>query len=718
MIRRSVTLGALLVLLLVAYRFGGSQSTPAPPDEDELRRYRAVSGLVRTLLGDPDLTINETDRADLNNASQSIEFATTFWGYASEQDLALLRVAKEISGNSVVRLTKALDRLPITERAALPLTAPMALTRHWPYRRGALLLRLTRPDLLDDEQPAFVRHTADLAVGATVAIDVPAAPLTYLLVTFQNVPEAGGQVAIRLRSAGKAMAAIYLNVTTPPGGELKVSLVNQDGTPAAAVAGVYAADHRLIVPDEAIHLDGDFYVPGRARAYREAHYWPGHTAGESQVFFVRGSFSLKVPAGNYRVIAGRGLEYLPVTRQVAIKPGATTSATIAIRRWIDMPARGWYSGDGHVHYGRRGKTENDTLLLWTQAEDVHVANIMRMGDASRTYFEQYAYGKSGRATEGNYALVPGQEDPRTNFLGHTLHMNLQAPVRAPDQYYLYDVIFDAVRKQGGLSGYAHVYQPAAFSFYVRRNMTMNIPAKRIDFLEISEFGDIDSRLFYEFLNLGFALTASAGSDVPWGNSIGTSRVYCYTGPRFDPDAWYAAVRAGRTFVTTGPMLELTVNGELPGSTIEARRGDTLRIRAKAESPIVRPQYLEVVEQGKALRRVEDANRDALEVEFTIPVEHSTWIAVRAQGAHTTPVYVTVNGAPFWRVDQARELVSRRMRQLDDIEEQIRRGVPIGQYGNWDNPELFKASADQLRDRIRTSRDYYRDLLRRATGESR
>ena len=718
MTRRSVTLGALLVLLFVAYRFGGSQTTSTPPDEDELRRYRAVNGLVRALLSDPDLIIGEADRADLNNASQSIGFATTFWGNASEQDLGLLRVANEISQNSVVRLTKALDRLAITERLSVPLMTPAALRRNWPYRRGALLFRVVRSDLLDDEQPAFVRHTANLAAGPTVAIDVPAAPLTYLLVTFQDVPDSGGQVPIHIRMAGKEVATVNLSITTPPGGELKVNLQNEDGTAAAAVVGVYAADHRLIVPDEAIYLDGDFYVPGRARGYREAHYWPGHPARESQVVFVRGSFSLKVPAGNYRVIAGRGLEHLPVTRQVTIRSGATTSETIAVRRWTDQPARDWYSGDGHVHYGRRGKTENDTLLLWTRAEDVHVANIMRMGDASRTYFEQYAYGNAGRVIEGNYALVPGQEDPRTNYLGHTLHMNLQAPVRAPDQYYLYDVIFDAVHKQGGLSGYAHVYQPATFSFYVRRNMTMNIPAKRIDFLEISEFGDIDSRLFYEFLNLGFPLTASAGSDVPWGNSIGTSRVYCYTGARFDPDAWYAALRAGRTFVTTGPMLDFTVNGQLPGSTIEARRGDTLRIRAKAESPSVRPQYLEVVEQGKVIRRVEDPKREALEVEFTIPVEHSTWIALRAQGAHTTPIYVTVNGAPFWRVDQVPELVSRRIQQLDAIEDQLRRGVPIGQYGNWENPELFKNSADQLRERVRVSRDYYRDVLRRASTESR
>ena len=93
-----------------------------------------------------------------------------------------------------------------------------------------------------------------------------------------------------------------------------------------------------------------------------------------------------------------------------------------------MPSRGWWSGDAHVHY-ERDKETNDRLLLWARAEDIHVSNIMLMGDIERTYFAQASFGKKGRYVRGEYALVPGQEDPRTSELGHVNMLNLKAPIR-------------------------------------------------------------------------------------------------------------------------------------------------------------------------------------------------------------------------------------------------------------------------------------------------
>jgi hypothetical protein len=120
---------------------------------------------------------------------------------------------------------------------------------------------------------------------------------------------------------------------------------------------------------------------------------------------------------------------------------------------------------------------------------------------------------------------------------------------------------------------------------VGRDMTLNIPRHRIDFAEFCEYGDIGEELYYEFLNLGFSLTASAGSDVPFGNTIGTSRVYVHTGNPFSPDAWFAALREGHTFVTSGPMLEFTVNGQIPGTEIHSRehRGRGFRISRQASA---------------------------------------------------------------------------------------------------------------------------------------
>jgi hypothetical protein len=278
-------------------------------------------------------------------------------------------------------------------------------------------------------------------------------------------------------------------------------------------------------------------------------------------------------------------------------------------------------------------------------------------------------------------------------------------------------VFDEVHRQGGLSGYAHAYQPARMSFWVRHNMTLNMPRDKVDFAEISEFGDIDTDVYYEFLNLGFKLTATAGSDVPWGNSIGTSRVYAYTGRGFDADEWFAAVKAGRTFVTSGPMLDFTVNGERPGAELKLKPGDKLKVKAEAEGLMAEPRYLELVEQGEVVARAPRGGRKlALETELT--VQHSTWLAVRAAGAHTTPVYVRVGAEPTWKRAAVGELVRVRLEQLAAIEELTRRGVGVGGEGNWNNPEGFARQKTALAERVEAARAIYRRMAAEAASTAR
>ena len=524
-----------------------------------------------------------------------------------------------------------------------------------------------------------------------------------------------------LVSGGVKLAGVDLDVEVPPNGTLRVTIVDAEtGLVTAAVAGVYAPDNQLMAPANALRFDdgGAYYTSGQVRPNVQAHYWPG-SSKQHKVFFTAGHFSLTLHQGNYVLIAGKGMEYLPVRKSVAVKAGATESQRVVLNRWIDMPARGWYSGDGHVHYERRNREADRRLMLWASAEDVHLVNVLRMGDAREIYYPQYSFGTAGRVLSGNYAIVPGQEDPRTNVMGHSLELNLQAPVRFADQYYLFDLVFDEVRRQGGLVGYPHIYRPPIGGYWVARDMTLNIPHQRADFAEFCEYGDIGEELYYEFLNLGFPLAASAGSDVPYGNTIGTSRVYAYTGDRFSHDDWFTALRKGHTFVTNGPMLEFTVNGHIPGAEIHARAGERLHIKAAAYGNPVLPGHLEVVEQGEVIRSAQVASRQAKEisVEFTIPVQHSTWIAARCYGAHTTPVYVKVGEERFWKRSQIEALTARRLEQLQEIDQLIREGIPEGHAGGWDNPATFHKGAAELEKRVQEARAIYEGLLRQSKHAS-
>jgi hypothetical protein len=181
-------------------------------------------------------------------------------------------------------------------------------------------------------------------------------------------------------------------------------------------------------------------------------------------------------------------------------------------------------------------------------------------------------------------------------------------------------------------------------------------------------------------------------------------VYAYTGERFSPDAWFAALKAGHTFVTTGAMLEFTVNGKIPGSEIEAKPGDVLHIKAAASGETVPPRYLEVVAQGDVIRSAKSGS-----LEFTVPVTDSTWLAARCFGAHTTPVYVKVNGRRFWKRDQVDRLVARRLEALQDLETQLTRDLVLTHQGNWDGPEAWKQGAAAMRERIRIARQTYEKM---------
>ena len=130
---------------------------------------------------------------------------------------------------------------------------------------------------------------------------------------------------------------------------------------------------------------------------------------------------------------------------------------------------------------------------------------------------------------------------------------------------------------------------------------------------------------------------------------------------FSFERWLDALKAGHTFVTTGPALLLTVNGHLPGDTVDVAPGTKLDITAEAygQPEQVPLRSLEIVGHSKgAPDGAAGMNSAHLSVKLELPVDHGIWIAAKceagkAQVAHTTPVYVTVNGGGFQNPDTAR-----------------------------------------------------------------
>jgi len=384
---------------------------------------------------------------------------------------------------------------------------------------------------------------------------------------------------------------------------------------------------------------------------------------------------MALPPGDYDVAIFKGYEYVSVQENFTIRSGETTNLSVQMKRWEHMAKRGWYSGDDHVHASVMNDKDADQIMTFTKATDTNVANLLCMGDHRRIWFQQRGYGSKFRVADGDYILVPGQEGPRY-FMGHAVGLNLKRMVRDPERYSFNEWVADTIHADGGLYGQAHL---AHELFGIDRDLTMLVVRGKSDFGEILQFNHLGTGLYYQYLNLGFKLAASAGSDTPYGGSIGDERVYANIGikKKFTADDWFEALRRGNTFVTNGPMIDFQIDDSGPGDEIVINKKKTLRIRAKAWGLVnaSAPKKIAIISHGKIIKEItsDDPTKDSLEVEFDFEVEYGTWIAVHAFGhnasqGHTTPVYITRKGFRFWDIEKIPELIAKRYTTLNSLKE--------------------------------------------------
>jgi hypothetical protein len=417
----------------------------------------------------------------------------------------------------------------------------------------------------------------------------------------------------------------------------------------------------------------------RSYVYEELRSLPFWS--ETVLYQTQPAFSIELAKGRYRISVARGMEYVPVTHEFTVAAD-DQEHTIRLERWVDLPARGWYSGDVHVHHPTTEKGHREFLLSYAAAEDLHLINVLEMGHHRGTDFKQLGFGRKFREQRGNYWLVSGQEEPRSTF-GHIIGLNTSSLARDLGTYDLYDLAFQRLHAQpDAVVGFAHFSWngcnlPRGFPWYVT--------TERIDFVELLQFSRINTLDYYDYLNLGFRLSAAAGSDVPWGSTIGEVRTYVHTGDKLDADRWFAGLKAGHTFVSNGPALEFTVNGQLPGSEIELDGKGSVKIHARAwgHEKVGLPQVMELVSNDgvlhKASRKEDSSNELTLDVNIDVP--RSQWLAINtrcANGAvaHTTPIYLVVDGEPTWSRTKSQEIIKKQLEAIAVIDKEFSEGTDI------------------------------------------
>ena len=117
-------------------------------------------------------------------------------------------------------------------------------------------------------------------------------------------------------------------------------------------------------------------------------------------FCCGGRFTVDVPPGTIRLIVERGPEWNAHTEAFALLGGQSRQVAISLSRWIDMNARGWFSGDLHAH-----RPPADMPLLM-HAEDLNVAPVITHWNQSRLGVVPPYLKDAGD---------PGQNPPRPRF---------------------------------------------------------------------------------------------------------------------------------------------------------------------------------------------------------------------------------------------------------------------------------------------------------------
>jgi TolB protein len=473
----------------------------------------------------------------------------------------------------------------------------------------------------------------------------------------QTIP--GGEqteIVIRERQYKQPMARFTLTV------------LDKANNPLAARVFVTGADGRAYAPDDAwIYADDSF---DRAERPFEAHYFD--TSGVSEI---------TVPAGDVEVDVMRGFENHFEQHRVNVKADSTTPLTVHMSPLsVEVDAApNWVSGDVHVHMNYAGTYRNTPAHLVEQAaaENLAIIEDLVVNKEQRIPDMAYFSPQLDPASTADHLLLHGQEF-HTSYWGHLGLLNLTRnfilpgysayPNTAAASLYPANAnVADMAHEQGALVGYVHpfdTFPDPANDASLTAELPADVALGKVDYIEIVGFSDHKStaEVWYKLLNCGFRLPTAAGTDF-MGNyaslrgPVGLNRVYAEVpaGPlKIEP--WLAAIKAGRTFATNGPLLRFSLGGQGIGGEVRLDKKKEVRFSAELFS-VVPVEHLQIVCNGKVIQEINNYH-SAAQIQGSILLDTSGWCILRAFSDHakypildlypyatTSPVYVSVAGAP-------------------------------------------------------------------------
>ncbi|HMF12027.1 MAG TPA: CehA/McbA family metallohydrolase, partial [Gemmataceae bacterium] len=539
-------------------------------------------------------------------------------------------------------------------------------------------------------------------------------------------------VQLYCRDSGRKEATLQFNLTdgkkVVAAGEPQPFLVESD--PAVLVRlrvvdddGVTKRDGRPVVAAFTFTDSLDRVYPSPSR--RLAPDFNFHF----QIYRADGE-TIALQPGKYTVSFTRGPEYLVQQKTITVPARSTHQEEFRLKRWIHPAAKGWYSGDHHIHAAGCAHYESPTegvtpedMMRHVLGEDLNVGCCLSWGPCwyhQKRYFE----GKVNDLSTTRHLLRYDVEVSGfpSSHCGHICLLRLREQdypgTKLIGDWPSWDLpIFKWAKAQGGVVGFAHSgwglapekpddptavqlpnYLVPLMDGIGANEYVVDVAHNACDFISTVDTPSVwELNIWYHTLNCGYRCRISGETDFPciYGERVGLGRSYVHLDGKLDFDAWVEGIKRGRCYVSDGKshLMDFTVNGLGVGekdSEVKLKDAGMVKIKAKvaawlepkptpeterirnAPTPtkgnssyrtlVSKPYWhverarigdtrkvpVEVVVNGRAVARKEVlADGSEQDVEFDVPIQQSSWVALRIfPSSHTNPVFVLVGDKPI------------------------------------------------------------------------
>ncbi len=474
-----------------------------------------------------------------------------------------------------------------------------------------------------------------------------------------------------------------------------------------------------------------------------------------------------VEPGEYVLRVTRGQSWIPASQAITVT-NTDVEVTVRLHQFVDPAATGWYSGDTHLHRtiddlktvilaedlnvalpltywvttsdtppsaGNKNQTSippaelievDPTHVIWPRSTEYEIFTV---GDTRHTLGALFVLGHR----EPIEATVP----PWKPLIASVLEHEPQAAFDTDKLDWPFAMLLPAIAP-GALVELAnnHLWET---EFAFRQWNSEASPFLRPPFGGSSggerAWLDYTLGMYSTLLDCGLRLPPTAGTasgvhPVP----AGFGRVYVHCPEGFTYEAWLAGLKAGRSVVSTGPFLEATVDGQMPGHVFHLSRHSAPDTPGKdqvhlAELPvaisITSPTpvlFAEVIVNGRPDELLRPQNEPLPGGGFrstfrtTARIDRSGWMAVRCfedrdrgriRFAHTAPWYVEVDDEPV-RISRERKgyLIDRMQHEI----ERSRGVVPDAALAEYQEALAFYEAIPELDESAQVAR------VARALGE--